>query len=84
MGKSQDEKEAKPSQSQQAQNNNILIGESGDILARYRIPIDGNEVDFELRLPTDSDSSVFSSEKDGGGDIVEMPKPQEELKDQKK
>ena len=41
--------------------NNILIGENGDILARYRIPIDNTEVDYALQLPSDADSSDMSS-----------------------
>ena len=47
------------------QQNNILIGENGDILARYRIPVEKNQVDFALQLPDDSDSSNFSSEEEG-------------------
>ena len=40
----------------------ILIGENEDILARYRIPIENNRVDYALQLPEDSDSSIFSQE----------------------
>ena len=47
------------------QQNNILIGENGDILARYRIPVEKNQVDFAMQLPDDSDSSNFSSEEEG-------------------
>ena len=43
---------------------NILIGEAGDILARYRIPAENNKVDYNLQLPEDSDSSNFSSENE--------------------
>lgn len=46
------------------QSKNILIGENGDILARYRIPVENNQVDFALQLPTDSDSSNISDEND--------------------
>ena len=28
--------------------NDILLGENGDILARYRIPQEGNQVDYTL------------------------------------
>lgn len=42
--------------------NDILLGENGDILARYRIPNEANEIDYTLQLPEDSDSSNFSSE----------------------
>ena len=49
---------------------NILIGESGDILARYRIPVENNHVDYALQLPEDSDSSNFSSEENEEGDKI--------------
>ena len=48
------------------QSKNILIGEQGDILARYRIPIENKNVDYDLQLPEDSDSSNFSSDENGG------------------
>ena len=35
----------------------INIGQNGDIINRYRIPLDNNEVDINLKLPDDSDSS---------------------------
>lgn len=41
----------------QEDNDNILIAENGDILARYRIPLKDNKVDYDLQLPEDSDSS---------------------------
>ena len=41
----------------------INIGQNGDIINRYRIPIENNEVDINLKLPDDSDSS--KSSKDG-------------------
>lgn len=47
---------------------NILIGEAGDILARYRIPAENNNVDYNLQLPEDSDSSNFSSDKEKQGE----------------
>ena len=47
--------------------NHILIGEKGDILARYRIPVDNSKIDYNLELPKDSDSSNFSSENEGEG-----------------
>jgi hypothetical protein len=52
---------------------NILIGEAGDILARYRIPAENNKVDYNLQLPEDSDSSNFSSDN-------EKPQAEEEEK----
>lgn len=42
--------------------NDVLLGENGDILARYRIPREDNHVDYTLQLPDDSDSSNFSSD----------------------
>ena len=48
------------------QRNNILLGENGDILARYRIPQGNNQVDPALQLPEDSDSSNFSSDAEEG------------------
>ena len=47
------------------QSKNILVGEQGDILARYRIPIENKNVDYDLQLPEDSDSSNFSSDENG-------------------
>ena len=44
-----------------------MIGESGDILARYRIPVENNQVDYQLQLPEDSDSSVFTSDEENSG-----------------
>ena len=76
-------KVAAPHQKQQTSENtqepmtmeskNILIGETGDILARYRIPAENNKVDYNLQLPEDSDSTNFSSdnEKNGEGDEKE-------------
>jgi len=46
------------------QQNRILVVEEGDILARYRIPIQNNKVDYDLQLPDDSDSSNFSSDQE--------------------
>ena len=40
----------------------VMIGENGDILARYRIPLDINKADYSLQLPEDSDSSDPTSE----------------------
>lgn len=59
-----------PAVNEQAQSDtkNILIGESGDILARYRIPIENNHVDYALQLPEDSDSSNFSSDENEDGE----------------
>lgn len=48
----------------QENQNNIIIGENTDILARYRIPIEKNNIDYKLQLPEDSDSSNFSSKPD--------------------
>lgn len=45
---------------EQEDNDNILIAENGDILARYRIPLKDNKVDYDLQLPEDSDSSNLS------------------------
>jgi len=50
------------------QSKNILIGEQGDILARYRIPVQNNNIDYNLQLPEDSDSSKFSSDEDENQD----------------
>ena len=33
---------------EQEDNDNILIAENGDILARYRIPLKDNKVDYDL------------------------------------
>ena len=44
--------------------NNIIIGEDCDILAKYRIPIETNQVDHDLQLPEDANSSIFSSDED--------------------
>jgi len=49
---------------------NIVVGEQGDILARYRIPVENKRIDYTLQLPDDSDSSKFSSEN---GDKNEEP-----------
>ena len=46
----------------QEENDNILIAENGDILARYRIPLSNNQVNYDLQLPEDSDSSNISEE----------------------
>lgn len=40
---------------------NIAIGEDGDILSKYKIPVHQN-IDPNLALPEDSDSSRFSSD----------------------
>ena len=53
------------------QRNNILLGENGDILARYRIPQATNQVDYTLQLPDDSDSSNFSSDAEEEGEEAE-------------
>lgn len=55
--------------------NQILVGENGDILARYRIPIDNNQIDYQLQLPEDSDSSNFSDD-DGIGN-ANAPAPEQ-------
>jgi len=74
---------AKQEQPQQP-SNNILIDESTNILARYRIPIDNNEVDYKLQLPSDDDSSDFSDEtkdhKNGNEEPKENPKANKEEK----
>ena len=61
--------------------NNILIGENGDILARYRIPLNNNEVDYALQLPSDADSSDLSSEDNNPGVVEEGNQPAEEKKE---
>ena len=48
----------------QEENLEINIGQNGDIINRYRIPIDNNEVDFNLKLPDDSDSSKSSKQEE--------------------
>lgn len=56
--------------------NRILVVEDGDILARYRIPIQNNKVDFDLQLPDDSDSSNFSSDQEKDTmNLVAQPTP---------
>lgn len=45
-----------------AKNQKILINEDKDVMAKYRIPIKDNAIDFNLQLPDDSDSSNFESE----------------------
>ena len=46
-------------------NTEINIGQNGDIINRYRIPLDNNEVDINLKLPDDSDSSQSSNHSQG-------------------
>lgn len=46
----------------------ILIGERGDVLAKFRIPIENNHVDYALQLPEGDDSSNFSSDENVVGD----------------
>jgi len=48
--------------SSNANNQKILINEDKDVMAKYRIPIKDNTIDFNLQLPDDSDSSNFDSE----------------------
>ena len=43
--------------------NKILV-DDGDILARYRIPVQNNKIDYDLQLPDYSDSSNFSSDQE--------------------
>ena len=41
----------------------VMVGENGDILAKYRIPaVGGNKADFTLQLPDDKDSSDATSQ----------------------
>jgi hypothetical protein len=40
-----------------------LLGEKGDILAKYRIPIKPTHVDYEMQLPEVSDSSNYTDEE---------------------
>lgn len=39
-------------------------GERGEIISRYRIPSQNNDLDHKLQLPDDSDSSQLSSENE--------------------
>lgn len=41
----------------------IILGENGDIINRYRIPMEDQDIDKDLAVPEDIDSSK-SSEKD--------------------
>jgi HD-GYP domain-containing protein (c-di-GMP phosphodiesterase class II) len=40
----------------------LKIGEEGEIISKYRIPVAEKKVDYNLQLPEDSDSSNFSSD----------------------
>jgi len=59
-------------------NKNILIGEKGDILAKYRIPVKQTNIDYDMQLPEVSDSSKFSS--DGEQNILKDDDKKEEKK----
>lgn len=60
----------------------ILIGERGDVLAKFRIPIETNHVDYALQLPEGDDSSNFSSDENVVGETPEANG--EESKDKQK
>lgn len=51
-------------QSEQAkkEDNSITFGQKGDILSKYKIPVNKKGIDPTLELPDDSDSSKFSSD----------------------
>lgn len=54
---------------------NFNLGEKGDIINKFKVPLNQNNQDLEMALPQDSDSSKFSSDdekkdddkKDQGG-----------------
>lgn len=47
---------------EQKKKNQVMIGENGDILARYKIPVQDNIADYTLQLPEDKDSSDSTSD----------------------
>jgi len=61
----------------QEDNDNILIAENGDILARYRIPLKDNKVDYDLQLPEDSDSSNPSEDNGNNQEAEEKEEAHE-------
>lgn len=51
-----------------AQTKNFSIGEKGDIISKFKVPVNQNNNDLEMALPSGSDSSKFSSDEENKDD----------------